>query len=559
MAAHWTKQVAKSLSTGRHSPLLEVHLDTLLLWLSNPEHARVAELDRAIGRLHMSRQEACRRAFRLLDALLFDAAEGTSPLTPGLPADADQARVKQRYRRLVQVYHPDHHPDRTAWATERTDRLNRAFEAHRKRAGKGTARAEAASGRRASREGAAWPDWSKGAAALKDWFDRLWSSAPGRLAAHLRGLGRTQKRILGGLAGGLGILILIIALQPAEKPRIIPKIIHHPLGESPQVPPIPVLEPGDDQEDAKTVAAPDADTQGQTSGPARTLLADQVAPPTAAIPPARRPNRPQDMPAKDEPAPASAMVQPEAEPGPQEPLEPPDQPPVLAQEVPRERPSAPDTSAQASHQVAETPEPEPEPAQAIAQQPTQAEQAGAVPPQPRLRPLDASNLSSIPDKPRLSIPPAAPPTPPTPPAAPERPLQISAADVAIPAAPAVASPNGDCSTVPEVLRRFQRYYQAGTLDQFMALYSPHAKENDLATWFAIRQTYADWFSKTSARRITFEQLQVEPTAKGDRCAAIALFQVSYLDAQSRLATKAGIIQLLFEPDGRGLKILRARY
>ena len=93
----------------------------------------------------------------------------------------------------------------------------------------------------------------------------------------------------------------------------------------------------------------------------------------------------------------------------------------------------------------------------------------------------------------------------------------------------------------------------------MALYSPLARENALASWFAIRQTYADWFARTARRRIDFGQLQVKPTANGERCAASAAFRVEYLDDQSSVVTKDGVIQILFERRGQDLLILRARY
>ena len=129
----------------------------------------------------------------------------------------------------------------------------------------------------------------------------------------------------------------------------------------------------------------------------------------------------------------------------------------------------------------------------------------------------------------------------------------------MPGAPLARSGSDRCATVPEILRRFQTSYERGAVKSFMSLYSPLAQENQLETWIAIRQTYTDWFAKTSARRIELDQLRVEPTAEGTRCAAMARFEVSYRDAQSLLVTKAGVIQLLFEPYGSELRILRVRY
>lgn len=161
--------------------------------------------------------------------------------------------------------------------------------------------------------------------------------------------------------------------------------------------------------------------------------------------------------------------------------------------------------------------------------------------------------------PHADIPAATTPAPPTPPVPPNSPLALSAAPAISTVTPAGTPLATRCQAAPEILSRFQSAYQNGALDTLMALYSPLAKENELATWFAIRQTYAEWFRTTSARRIGFEQIQVQPIADSQRCALMAVFQVSYLDRQSRLVTQAGIIELLLEHKGSDWTILRARY
>ena len=161
--------------------------------------------------------------------------------------------------------------------------------------------------------------------------------------------------------------------------------------------------------------------------------------------------------------------------------------------------------------------------------------------------------------PHAEIPAAATPEPPKPPAPPETPLALGTAPAVSNVTAAGTSVATDCQTAPEILSRFQSAYQSSALDRLMALYSPLAKENELATWFAIRQTYAEWFRTTSSRHIGFEQIQVQPIADSRRCALMAVFQVSYLDRQSRLVTQAGIIELLLERKDSDWLILRARY
>lgn len=549
MAAHWTQQVAKSLSTGRGSPAVEAHLDALLLWLSNPEHPRAADLDRAIGRRHLSRRAAARRAFQILDGLLFDGPEGAADLALGLPDDADPANIKRRYRRLVQVYHPDRHPERTNWATRRTDLLNRAFDAHRKGSVRGAARAKAHPGAR-PKSGASWIE---GLVALRDWLDRRWPTGPGSLTRRILEISRTRKALVVGALGCLALLV-IIALLPDEPPnRPPPRVIHHPLGEAPKRP----AAAHTDQADKAPQRSLSATAPKQTEEAQQTTSTDAKPAPKPPMAKAPEPKARQDRPSTVAPADRQGETEEEAEKAPTLTTEPsPDVASPVAQE-----PLDATGRVSASDRDASRPTESPERASTtpVEPQPSAAPQIDAEAPPVSAVPPRGGNISSVPHAPKLNIPPIEPPPPPQAPTAPKLPLQIGAAEIATPAVPAVTNAPADCGAVPELLRSFQRYYQAGILDRFMALYSPHAKENDLPNWFAIRQTYADWFSKTSARRITFEQLQVEPTTRDDRCAAIALFQVSYLDAQSLLVTKAGVIQLLLEQDGGGLRILRARY
>ncbi|MBK1722291.1 J domain-containing protein [Thiocystis violacea] len=567
MGLHWTQQLAKSISTGRPSRALERHLDALLLWLSNPNNPRAAELDRAMGHQPLSRAAATDRAYRMLDALLFASDGQAGAATLGLPEDADLTTAKQRYRRLVQVYHPDHHPDRAAWATQRTDQLNRAFAAYRKAPSARKAHGGARSPGRNAGQRRADSLWTR---ALETWRvagEQLWPASWERLQAFLGTLTTANKLILASTVAMLGLVILLSAVSFGDKPKPVPKIIHHrldtPLDTASNRPPPREAKPRA-EEPARIAAiheSPPDKALGSSS--LRALTQEPTARPASGLEPATpelselepdsdRPSALEQEIASPAPEPASPEVEPEAqahiarsaastatEPGPQGAPEPPSpasstrSDTASAEDAPIADQAPLSTSASTSaHQNAPAPDRTPD--------------------------LDQPDLDQ-PDRPRLRIPAANPPAPPAPPTAPEPPLQISQADIATPSTPAVASIPGDCSTVPEVLRRFQQNYQAGTLDQFMALYSPLAKENDLATWFAIRQTYADWFRKTSARRIRFEQVRIEPKSGGDRCAAMALFQVSYLDEQSLLATKSGIIQLLFERNGSDLRILRVRY
>ena len=516
MSLSWTHQIAKALASGRPTLALELHLDALLVWLNNPDNPRVAELERAIGRQRLARDQAGASAYRLLDRQLFADEAPPSPATLGFAPGTAATHAKLRYRRLMQVYHPDRHPERTAWATRRTEQINRAFAAFQ-RGETGTTRASTRKepGHRDAVKPSSWrlpPAWFP--PALRD------AIAPAWVWTHDRWLALTplQKRML-STAAIVCVLILTVALWPQEPPRPAPRIIHHPLG----VEPTPVLahEPTPDE------------PEPQTPETVVTEPAPEVAAPRPAIiPPTRAPD---DSPSEVPVVASRGNALPDLESS-------------VVPEVSDHERWAPDKPAQAASE----PEPEPAPKTDTAIPAiTGAPNLPAAPPLSAPRPDSMTSLA-----PHAGIPVAATPEPPRPPAPPETPLALSTAPAVSTASAPLAT---RCQTAAEILSRFQGAYQNGALDTLMALYSPLAKENELATWFAIRQTYAEWFRTTSARRIGFEQIQVQPIADSQRCALMAVFQVSYLDRQSHLVTQAGIIELLLEHKGADWTILRARY
>lgn len=500
--ANWMHQLARCLARPDSTPaVLESHLDDVLLWLSNPDHPRACRLERAIARVGLTRSEAATRAYTRLDHWLFDAP-GSAARTLGLAEDAHPALAKQRYRRLVQVYHPDRHPDRTAWATQRTERLNRAFDAFRH-----TAVNTPADRGSAGRDQAAW----------RRQRDRLIAGATATADRIRRWFaGQTPTRRWTTLALlAIGSLGLAIAISTAGQPRR-PQILRPP--GVPSIQSLPSLgrsAPATRADEPVQPARPEPAVSALTGTSGKTETAQTPASETANLD--RGPVVPQP-------------------------------PPAMSSEQPVERPATtgreqtPAAEARAdlpARQTIEQRPPEPQPQR----------------PPPPARPADEMAASS----PALTIPSASPPMQPAAPRAPTPPTRLAQGPIAPPVIPGVGATRIDCRPVAERLGLFQQAYASGALDQLMALYSPLARENALASWFAIRQTYADWFAKTARRHIDFGQLQVKPTANGERCAASAAFRVEYLDGQSSVVTKDGVIQILFERRGQDLLILRARY
>ncbi|MBK5964287.1 hypothetical protein CCR95_09360, partial [Thiocystis minor] len=169
----------------------------------------------AIRQAGLSRRQAAARAYELLDQWLFADSDRPSPRTLGLPPDADPTLAKQRYRRLIQVYHPDRHPTRVAWATHRTERINLAFDAHRQGTNGWPSRSAAAAnptaGAHAQRESAA-PTWI--GPAVWSWLIQSLEIAKG-----FRG------RLLAGAAFtcllAIGVVFFSHEPRPVPAPRVI--------------------------------------------------------------------------------------------------------------------------------------------------------------------------------------------------------------------------------------------------------------------------------------------------------------------------------------------------
>ncbi|MBK1642309.1 hypothetical protein CKO12_10540 [Chromatium okenii] len=434
MLNRWPQQLAQTLVSGQLTPVLTAHLDPLLLWLSHPDHPQVATLALALERAGLTRPTAARQAYLLLDQLLFSGL-AQAPTTLGVAPHTAPALVKQRYRRLLQVYHPDRHATRPLWATQRTERINLAFQAHRRGTHGWTSPASTAPSPVA-------------APALRAWH---WRSLrlPRRWKIIGLGLATTSVVLISS------VLLLTATTPPRPPPLNMPLIVTAP----PEVP----------------------------------VIAPPAAPPIIAA-------------AEPEPAPPPPAV-----------IAPP------AALAPAENVAAPVSTAP------------------------------ALPAPPAELPPHAAE-ESPPAAPAVTIP---TPIPPTAPAQPEFTAPLAAATVAPPPPPTLTTTALDCRVVPAQLQQFQHAYNAGAVEQLMTLYSPAARENDLANWESIRQTYTDWFRTTSQRQIQFTKLHIKQT--GHHCAAVALYQVRYHTAQQQPTSQTGIIEFLFEQRGVAMQILRVRY
>lgn len=146
MIDDWPRQLARTLESGLATASLEQHLDALLIWLGNPDNPNVAVLDEAIARTGLTRLDAAGRAYDILERLLFAGRNGSPEHILGLRDTADVAAAKQRYRCLIQAYHPDRHPARVLLHNERTEQINIAYAAFERSRGEPAARGRKTAG-----------------------------------------------------------------------------------------------------------------------------------------------------------------------------------------------------------------------------------------------------------------------------------------------------------------------------------------------------------------------------------------------------------------------------
>ncbi|MCF7984800.1 MAG: J domain-containing protein, partial [Thiohalocapsa sp.] len=121
--------LAQALLAERPAPVLLRQLDTLLTWLGNPDNPAVTTLDAAIKQTGQERSAAAGRAYALLDGFLFVSLSQAPATTLGLDPETNIQAAKLRYRRLIQAYHPDRHPDLASVLNDRLERINVAYAA----------------------------------------------------------------------------------------------------------------------------------------------------------------------------------------------------------------------------------------------------------------------------------------------------------------------------------------------------------------------------------------------------------------------------------------------
>ncbi len=114
------------INNGAITPLIDEYLDDLLRWLAGSDAEN--KLDPEFTQLGIDQNQLRSQFTQLLDQYLF-APTNSSYSILGLTPGTRQAVVRDRYYRLLKVFHPDHQQDNLAWWTDRAERLNHAYAA----------------------------------------------------------------------------------------------------------------------------------------------------------------------------------------------------------------------------------------------------------------------------------------------------------------------------------------------------------------------------------------------------------------------------------------------
>ena len=611
MTGDWPQQLARTLANGLPTASLEYHLDPLLIWLGNPDNPRVAPLDAAIAAGGLTRGQAAERAYDILDRFLFDRPGAPPHRVLGLADAGDAQAAKQRYRCLVQAYHPDRHPARAHSLTERAEQINLAYAALERGdrsaetktpAGASPVPSGGRQGRRRAARGGRTPRPDRGDAAppRATWAARL-AGVPG-------GARTLEARFFAGLILFCAFLLASLSYEGTPRPGRL---------SGPEGAVAAAAAPGSTWDAGHpTVAVPTPAPQAPAASVSGRVRVGTATAPGASRPPVdgeqARPHRPiRSLPPQTgaEPIPAGApperiesavvpdrIVLPSARLGlvgeVVRPLRPGESEgrrlsqirvPGHAAPIRAPDPVAPPTDA-LGEPIRPVDPPPPSPRQRVAvaaaadPRPPGSEEArpdggGPGEPSPRLDPAppssDTSRRPTEAPPPSLAAAPApgpvtAPagssagssgPVTPAPDQSRARAIGSSAKAAAPRAAPAAAGP---CGGAARTLDRFRQAYDAGALERLLALYSADARENQRSGWSAIRQLYADWFGETSGRRMAFHGTAVR-TAGRNRCAVSSGFRVRYRDRTGRPVERSGTIEFLLERRESDLRILRVSY
>lgn len=126
---NWAPKFLECLNAGRADPVLWENFDAVLSWLGSESFEHILA-EAGYAEQNSDQQPGCQRqVVELIDQLVIANPESYAQL---FPVELEQAKAKQRFRKLMGVFHPDRGNKREAWLNYRSERVNKAYRTYRK-------------------------------------------------------------------------------------------------------------------------------------------------------------------------------------------------------------------------------------------------------------------------------------------------------------------------------------------------------------------------------------------------------------------------------------------
>ena len=124
----WVGLLAESVvREGSVGSLTQENLDRVLAWLSGKEGPTADLISEEFASRSIADDAAKKHVLSAIDSFLFEQQDDDQIISLGLPPDSDSATIKSRYRRLMQVYHPDRALIHGEWLVKRAGMINDAY------------------------------------------------------------------------------------------------------------------------------------------------------------------------------------------------------------------------------------------------------------------------------------------------------------------------------------------------------------------------------------------------------------------------------------------------
>ncbi len=128
--APWPTRVAKALDRDENSRVVVENLDQIIRWITGRPSDTTSALDLETSKLGLEPGMARTRALVIINRMMLTRQDPWQALGVRRGTDPDEVRV--RYKRLMQVFHPDRGFADSDWLSDCTARLHWAHEAIRK-------------------------------------------------------------------------------------------------------------------------------------------------------------------------------------------------------------------------------------------------------------------------------------------------------------------------------------------------------------------------------------------------------------------------------------------